>query len=112
MLKCRLCNVLVSQDDADAASEIVGAGHETMCVPCAESIAIKQPCECGDITGEPCECQREVIVEWMPITLRSSHIAAGNSGNWPDNGAWRLEVSKACAERLVNDDPDWCSVIE
>lgn len=37
-MKCRICDRLISQDDADRAAEIAGPGHETMCEECAESI--------------------------------------------------------------------------
>lgn len=37
-LKCKLCDVLISQADADMAADMVGEGHETMCPACAESI--------------------------------------------------------------------------
>lgn len=48
MLKCRICKVLISQDDADRASCIVGPGHETMCEACAESLATRDCSDCGE----------------------------------------------------------------
>lgn len=48
-------------------------------------------CECGQIAGERCAWEgpvgETVLVEWMPEYLRASHIAAGNSGRYPHNGA-------------------------
>lgn len=38
-MKCRFCEVVIDQNEADAAAEIVGEGHETLCVECAESLA-------------------------------------------------------------------------
>lgn len=38
--KCQSCGVVgLSANDVDLAREIVGDGWETMCVPCAESLA-------------------------------------------------------------------------
>ncbi len=41
-LHCAACNVLIDQNEADAASEIVGEGHETMCQPCAEAVMAEE----------------------------------------------------------------------
>jgi len=30
------------------------------------------------------------LVEFMPVSLRESHTAAGNSGRYPQNGALRV----------------------
>lgn len=66
-------------------------------------------CECGQAGGDqPCqwagpEDETEVI-EWMPYYLRESHRAAGNSGAWPLNGALRLRVHCACADRIREED--------
>lgn len=37
-MKCRTCSTVIDQTEADRAAQILGPGHETMCVPCAESI--------------------------------------------------------------------------
>ena len=59
----------------------------------------------GDITGTPCEWTGTpsdlVTVEYMPEDLRASHRAAHNYGTYPHNGALRLHVTPACAERLT-----------
>ena len=64
-------------------------------------------CECGQVTGEPCQwtgpIAETVIVEYMPEYLRSSHLAAGdNSGSYPHNGAQRIRVEQSCADRLTH----------
>lgn len=63
-------------------------------------------CGCGCLTGEPCNWvgeQREtVLVEYMPAYLRASHVAAGNSGCYPHNGAQRIRVERSCADRLLH----------
>lgn len=67
-----------------------------------------RPCECGRITGVPCEGRAEVTIEWMPPWLRSSHGAAGNCGSYPHNGAQRLRVSRECAELLAD---EWTEIV-
>lgn len=77
-------------------------------------------CQCAaawdDIYGVPggCPCRYEgaVTVETMPAWLRASHVAAGNSGVYPHNGASRYVVSRACAAELTEADPDWTSVVQ
>lgn len=72
-------------------------------------------CQCGTIYGERCEwtgpAAYMVVVEWMPDSLRGSHTAAGNSGDWPMNGAERLAIQWECAGRIVKNEgspPDGC----
>lgn len=51
------------------------------------------------------------LIEYMPMWLRSSHEAAGNSGAYPLNGAVRVWVEgdyRADAELL---DEEWSSCI-
>lgn len=73
-------------------------------------------CQCGATCGVPCDLvivrANGVVVEWMPPYLRGSHEAAGNEGRWPHNGAQRLLVDDACAERIVESDPKWASIVE
>lgn len=38
MLKCRMCDTRITQDEADEAASIVGPGYETLCRKCAESL--------------------------------------------------------------------------
>lgn len=72
-------------------------------------------CQCGRWTGDPCEWdgprEQMVVVEWMPIYLRASHVAAGGRGEWPHNGAERIRVSHACAATMVEYDPEWVEVL-
>lgn len=72
-------------------------------------------CQCGEITGVRCEwtgaASKTVTVHWMPVHLRASHIAAGNSGVYPWNGAEELELNTECAERIKTDDPDWTELL-
>lgn len=64
-------------------------------------------CECGDALGEACAWSgprsETVVVEWMPHRLRDAHVAAGNVGTWPTNGALRLRVHVGCADALADD---------
>lgn len=73
-------------------------------------------CECGQITGVACEWNGPInemaVVEWMPECIRASHVAAGNRGSYPHNGAWRLTVESSCAERIVESDPEWSTIIK
>lgn len=68
-------------------------------------------CACGDATGERCAWtgpeSETVELEWMPQHVRASHVAAGNRGAYPHNGAIRLRVAPSCAEGLLHDDPEW-----
>jgi hypothetical protein len=72
-------------------------------------------CECGKWSGTRCRWggQRSdtVIVEFMPEALRASHVAAGNSGTYPHNGAERIRVSRDCAQWMREEDPEWCSEV-
>ncbi len=75
-------------------------------------------CNCGnaqlDATGqgEPCsETDPTVTIETMPVSIRASHEAAGNSGRYPHNGAKRHLVTEWCADALIEADPDWTSVV-
>lgn len=71
-------------------------------------------CECGEATGERCAWtgsrNEMVTVEWMPAHLRAAHAAADNWGSYPHNGAVRLLIASACADRLrcTGDDYDDC----
>ena len=53
-------------------------------------------CECGAWSGEACywsgPIDETVVVEYMPEHLRASHLAAGDRGQWPQNGAVRIRV--------------------
>lgn len=72
-------------------------------------------CACGAWTGERCAWTGPlsdlVIVEYMPESLRASHLAAGNSGRYPRNGAERVAAERSCAALLIESDPDWASII-
>ena len=65
-------------------------------------------CECGHAMGEPCQWSgpkgETLVVEWMPEQYRESHRAAGNSGQYPHNGALRLRVHLDCAAGLAQDE--------
>ena len=37
-MKCRSCDVVIDQAEADRAAEIVGEGYETLCTACASSM--------------------------------------------------------------------------
>jgi hypothetical protein len=49
------------------------------------------------------------LIEYMPVHLRSSHLAAGNSGTYPHNGAVRVLVEGEVDPSIL--DPDWTSVV-
>ena len=74
-------------------------------------------CECGDTSGVACAwigpAAETVTVEWMPLWLRASHVAAGgNMGRYPLNGAERIRCERSCAERIVEDDHGWAFVVD
>lgn len=54
---------------------------------------------------------RLMLVETMPEHLRASHIAAGNSGTYPANGAQRFLVYEDLALDLVDGDEDWTRIV-
>lgn len=68
-------------------------------------------CQCGEWSGEACDWSGAeddtVVVEFMPASLRAAHTEANNAGLWPHNGAQRIRVSQACADRMTEQDPDW-----
>lgn len=72
-------------------------------------------CDCGEWSGEQCAWSgprsETVVVEFMPAFLRASHEAAGNRGLYPANGAQRIRVARACAERMIEVDGDWCAQV-
>ena len=75
-------------------------------------------CACGEWTGERCQWRgpvgETVVVEYMPVHLRASHIAAGNAGIYPYNGAVRVRVHCDCAEMLLADENerDWSRIVD
>ena len=72
-------------------------------------------CQCGQWSGEPCQWSgpksKTMVVEFMPEHLRASHEAAGNSGNYPHNGAVRVRVEESCAALMAKTDGQWCAVV-
>lgn len=52
---------------------------------------------------------RYTLIEFMPASHRASHLAAGNAGVWPHNGAERVYVEGVEQRQL---DPRWAEVIE
>lgn len=72
-------------------------------------------CECGVCMGERCAWEGDesetVEIEWMPEQHRASHVAAGNRGVYPRNGARRLRVHKDCADYLIQHDGEWTSLV-
>lgn len=80
------------------------------------ALALDVMCECGGITGVPCEWSGDrndmVTVEWMPECWRASHQAAdGNFGVYPHNGAERFRCERSCAERIVEDSDEWARIL-
>jgi len=69
------------------------------------------PCECGEWWGERCygvlNPATAATVEFMPEQYRDSHTAAGNRGQWPENGASRITVTPECADSMRGHDPLW-----
>jgi hypothetical protein len=53
-----------------------------------------------------------VVVETIPGYLRALHVAAGNSGTWPHNGAERIVMDRADAEELVEHDSGWSEILQ
>ena len=72
-------------------------------------------CECGEITGTRCAWRgprrNTMCLEYMPVYLRASHQSARNAGVWPQNGSIRIRAEITCADRLIEDDAEWCSEV-
>ena len=72
-------------------------------------------CQCGDVSGVQCAwagpLAETVLVEWMPEYLRASHVAAGNAGMWPYNGAQRLRCERSCADNIVIESDGWAKIV-
>ena len=67
----------------------------------------------GGATASPCEAEGDLVtLEVVPVHLRASHAAAGNSGVWPHNGAEHYRVTQECADELVSADRDWSEIID
>ena len=64
--------------------------------------------ECGsDIVDD----DHAVVVESIPEHDRQSHIAAGNRGSWPHNGAFRRVCCASCARDIVAGDDGWSQIV-
>lgn len=50
------------------------------------------------------------LIEYMPVALRSSHLSAGNSGRYPENGAVRAYLEGDVPPHYLH--PRWASIIE
>ena len=102
-LKARVLGIPVTRgtNTKDAALERVVMEH-------APSV-----CQCGRWSGVPCSSTGAyALVEYMPLPWRAQHAAAGNRGMYPHNGAQRLQVTSTCAERMIDEDAYWCSIVE
>jgi hypothetical protein len=53
-----------------------------------------------------------VTVEWMPHELRPALEDVADAGEYPRNGAVRSMVTRQCAQRMLEEDPNWVEVIE
>jgi hypothetical protein len=51
------------------------------------------------------------LIEYMPVHLRASHLAAGNAGIYPHNGAKRVWVTGDCRPAVDHLDERWASVV-
>lgn len=64
-------------------------------------------CECGRYTGGRCQWigspDDTVLVEYVPVSYRASHAAAGN--------AIRVRCKRSCAESIVKNDADWAWIV-
>jgi hypothetical protein len=75
-------------------------------------------CECGEWSGEYCGAEgASTVVEYMPESVRATHEAAGYSGidgcgQYPANGALRIIAARDCADEMLDQDRDWCRVVE
>lgn len=52
-----------------------------------------------------------VEVEYMPEHHRQSHIAAGNRGIYPHNGALRIDMHRDDVEDFLAEHGDWAHVV-
>lgn len=74
-------------------------------------------CQCGEAEHtHRCDAMmlpsEAVVVEYMPLQHRSSHVAAGNSGVWPHNGSTRLQVAPGHeSEVLEMGEGEWSWVV-
>jgi hypothetical protein len=69
-----------------------------------DEIALTAPVE-GELPEDA------VIVETMPAHLRESHRRAGNWGRYPLNGAKRWIMSRADAEALLGNEPEYGHIL-
>jgi len=72
-------------------------------------------CQCGEVTGTKCTRFRlrieMLVIEWMPYYLRASHESAGNSGQYPSNGALRLLCAPQCGSMLTESEGQWAHLV-
>lgn len=50
-----------------------------------------------------------VVIEYMPVALRASHVKAENRGVWPHNGAERVAATRSQAEGIRGH--EWARVV-
>ena len=114
--------VAAGDDDieyTDEAWELIGlpwcAAYNTAYGARAAELALVTRCQCGEWSGERCQWSgpesETVLVEFMPEEHRASHVAAGNRGVRPHNGARQIRVERSCAARMVREDGDWCAIV-
>lgn len=128
MARCHVCGIEAEESERPEPGQVC-ADRDSERLICPDCYAAREErereratqektvrCQCGEADHDgACEWtgpRREtVIVEWMPREYRSSHDAAGADGCPPCNGAVRLRCERSCAERLVEDSPDWARIV-
>jgi hypothetical protein len=117
-LKNKIRNELKNgNDDYPRASEAaIESAAEWMIERAGELADPTVTCSCGETSGVPCEWSgpesETVLIAWMPNEHRASHTAAGNRGFYPHNGSVRLRVHSDCADRVIEADGGWASIVE
>lgn len=82
----------------------------------ADELIMSNRCESGEWCGIACRWEGDasemVLMEFFPPCRRDAHVAAGNRGRYPHNGALRIMCCASCAAAMVVDDGDWCEAIQ
>lgn len=123
-MKCHHCESVAGKKQPMRVCTIgapcSNAGPHAICLRCltqltahapAEPVIADGECQCGEWSGVACTGSAEVTVEWMPQHLRASHVAAGNLGAYPANGARRIRVSRECADAMLETNGAWVQVL-
>lgn len=109
-----------AQEDAHAEimRDVAKRGPEFFGVEAEPADYVHCECGAGDPSAYCCNWRgpsyQTRLVEWMPVHLRESHVAAGGGAlsQAPWNGATLLRCEESCARTIVEEEGEWARIVE